>query len=581
MGHTSISRRDFLRTSAWAAALFAATPFWASNLDEPMPMDYLSPVPVNAPVEWTTPADLAETDPVVLALNRLAFGPRPRDVERVRAMGVDAFIEQQLAPETMADTRVEELLKAFPSLPMDIPDLTRYYALPYLGGAAMNAPGNDPVSAVRGFLGLFEDKTEPSMQALASPPMVADNRMQSVLELIQATVLRQVYSERQLFELLVDFWSNHFNIYILKNQCRILKTWDDREVIRKHALGKFRDLLFATATSPAMLVYLDNVSNVKGVPQENYARELMELHTLGVNGGFTQSDVENVARAFTGWSVVAPRRAAFGLDYDAVGAFVFHENQHDDDPKTILGMTLPAGGGKRDGERVLELLAAHPKTAELIAFKLARRFVDDNPPPDLVARAAETFKQTDGEIRAVLNTLLHSDEFKTSFGKKVKRPLEFVASALRALDATVTDAELEPVPLKAFDKRAANQRRADEPLARTLRALGQVPFLWQAPNGYPDVAGAWVNSNNLLTRWNFALALTTNRVLEFDVQLKAAGQGDPPEALVDTWSERVLHRALPDADRARLIEFVRDDKSETRTENLVALLLASPHFQYR
>lgn len=586
MNEKSVTRRDFLKTSAWATALFAATPFWASDLDEPMPTDYLSPVPANAPTEWTTPADLADTDPAVLTLNRITFGPRAGDVERVRAMGVDAFIEQQLAPERIEDTAVDEMLKAFPSLTMEIPELAKYYELPFIG-IQPDAQGNDVVSAVQGFLGLFGDKTEAApamgtMEAGEMTPEAAETRVQSVLELVQATVLRQVFSERQLFEVMVDFWSNHFNIYALKKQCRILKTWDDRAVIRKHALGNFRDLLMATAKSPAMLIFLDNVSNVKGVPQENYAREMMELHTLGVEGGYTQEDVEQVARAFTGWSVLAPRKTVFDYEFDAAGAFLFRKNQHDDGAKTILGMTLPAGGGIRDGEQVLEMLAAHPKTAEHISSKLVRRFVDDNPPPALVARAAETFAKTDGDIRAVLNTILHSDEFKTSFGKKVKRPLEFVASALRALDATPTDVELKKIPLKGYDKRANEKTRAaDEPLAKTLRTLGQVPFLWQAPNGYPDVAGAWVNSNNLLARWNFALALTMNRILEFDIAPVSSAQANSPEALVDEWSTRILQRALPDADRAKLVEYVRGDGSETRVENLVALLLASPHFQYR
>ncbi len=580
MSEPKITRRDFLKTSAWASALFAATPFWVNDLDQAMPMDYLSPVGINVPMEWTTPADLANTDPVVLTLNRIAFGPRAGDVERVRAMGVDAYIEQQLAPALIDDAAMNEMLRVFPSLTMEIPELVKYYAEPFMGTQPATQ-GNDVVSAVRGFLGLFENKTEmsPTMDAM---PMNAENRMQSVLELVQATVLRQVYSERQLFEVMVDFWSNHFNIYALKNQCRILKTWDDRAVIRKHALGKFRDLLFATAHSPAMLVYLDNVSNVKGVPQENYARELMELHTLGVDGGYSHHDVEEVARAFTGWTVVAPRKSGFDFDYAEAGNFLFRKQQHDDGEKHILGAMILAGGGVRDGEDVLNMLAAHPKTAEFVSFKLVRRFVDDNPPASLVAGAADTFTKTDGDIRAVLSTILHSDEFTTSFGKKVKRPLEFIASSLRALDASLTDADLKKIPLKSYDKRANGKNRiADEPLAKTLRTLGQVPFLWQAPNGYPDVASAWVNTNNLLARWNFALALTTNRVAEFDVALDANAQNVSPDALVDEWSARVLQRALPDADRAKLIEYVRGDESEARVENLVALLIASPHFQYR
>lgn len=580
MNESHVTRRDFLKTSAWATALFGAAPLWAMHLDEAMPMDYLSPVPTSAPIEWTTPADLAETDLAVLVLNRIAFGPRAGDVERVKAMGVDAYIEQQLNPEGLNDAAVEGMLKAFPSLTMDIPTLNRLYGVTALNVTPTNTTnGVDVAGAVRGFLGLFD----PNAQAAPAQDMMpAANKMQSVLELMQATVLRQVYSERQLFEMMVDFWSNHFNIYILKNQCRILKTWDDREVIRKHALGKFRDLLFATSQSPAMLVFLDNVVNIKGVPQENYARELMELHTLGVDGGYTSDDVKEVARAFTGWSLVTPARAKVDFSYEDVGDFLFRKNQHDDGAKKILTLNLPAGGGVTDGEQVLEMLATHPKTAAHIASKLVKRFVDDNPPEALVGRVADTFMKTDGDIKAMLQTIFSSDEFRGSFGKKVKRPLEFVASSLRALDAQPTDVELQKVPLKSYDKgNKGKKKAADEPIARTLRALGQVPFMWQAPNGYPDAAGAWVNSNNLLTRWNFALGLTTNRVAEFDVALNSAAQASDAAGLVDEWSGKVLNRALPDADRAKLVSFVSADSSATRVENLVALLVASPHFQYR
>lgn len=581
MHEKTFTRRDFLKTSAWASALFAATPFWATDLDQPMPADYASPVPVKSPLAWTSPADLSDTDSDVLALNRIAFGPRPGDLEQVKAMGVDAFIDQQLAPDSIDDSAVEDMLKIFPSLTMDIPDLLQSYAVPFMHGGSGNAGGLNVGATVRGFLGLLDNQSNTNGVTLT-----ADSRLQSVLELVQATILRQVYSERQLFELMVDFWSNHFNIYILKNQCRVLKTWDDREVIRKYALGKFRDLLFASAHSPAMLIFLDNVTNLKGVPQENYARELMELHTIGVDGGYTQDDVENVAKALTGWSVMAPRRSLFGMDYDNAGAFFFRKNQHDNTAKTILGTNISPGGWMQDGEQVLDMLASSPKTATHISTKLVKRFVDDNPPPALIARAADTFAKTDGDIRAVMSTILHSDEFKTSFGKKVKRPLEFVASALRALDATPTNAELKRVSLKGAIPQTlynpARRKLPGEPIAATLRLLGQVPFLWQSPNGYPDSAGAWVNTNNLLTRWNFSLALATGRVLEFDATLDSSNAAEPA-ALVDEWSGRILHRALPDTDRAKLIDYVSGDtpSPNARLQNLVALLLSSPHFQYR
>lgn len=576
MTEKPMTRRAFLKTSAWAGALFAATPFWASDLDESMPPDYFAPVPAYAPLEWSVPADLANTDPAILALNRMTFGPRPGDVDRVRAMGVDAFIEEQLAPESIDDARVDLMLQALPSLAMEIADLGKYYAVPFIRNKVRKGDKKQVASALSGIMDLIE-QTDPNGMAKAGEMQMDEvrGRMQALVELIQATVLRHVYSERQLFEVMVDFWSNHFNINAMKDDCRYLKTWDDRTVIRKHALGKFRDLLFASARSPAMLVYLDNRSNVKGMPQENYAREVMELHTLGVESGFTQMDVQEVARAFTGWSVITANQTLSEMDYDRIGVFQFRKRFHDNGAKQVLGIPLPAGGGERDGERVLEILAAHPKTAEHISFKLVRRFVDDNPPPALVARAAQTFARTDGDIRAVLDTILHSDEFSGSFGKKLKRPLEFVASSLRVLNADLADVELKHVTLRGTNKQPG------EPVASSLRTLGQVPFLWPSPNGYPDVSSAWVNSSNLVTRWNFTLSLTTNRLLEFQVALDSKSAALDPEELVNEWSDLVLSRALPEADRVKLVEFVRGDDSDTRLENLVALLISSPHFQYR
>lgn len=583
MTEPKLTRRDFFKTSAWATALFATTPLWANQLDEPMPSDYVSGGFSGVPMEWSAPADLAEIDPVVLALHRAAYGPRPGDVERVSAMGINAFIEEQLAPEALQDPTVEAMLQAFPSLTMSIPDLVKYYEAPFMGKTPQ-MEANKPSGATSGFEGMFDSDPQAMLKNMpANTPATDPNasRSQSVLELVQAVILRQVYSERQLFEIMVDFWGDHFNIYALKGTCRILKVWDDREVIRKHAMGKFRDLLFASAKSPAMLVYLDNIANVKGIPQENFARELLELHTLGVESGFTQKDVSETARAFTGWSMVTPRKAAVDVDYTDAGEFLYRKNQHDKGHKTVLGWDFLSGQGLKDGEELLERLASHPKTAEHIAYKLARRFVADTPPPALVARAAETFKQTDGDIRAVLRTVLYADEFKTSFGQKVKRPMEFIASSLRMTEAAPTGAGISKVPLREYKPIGSRKRDADEPIARTLRTLGHVPFLWPSPNGYPDVASAWINSNNLLTRWNYAFALTTNRILEFDVALESFAQADTPDALVDEWSKRVLNRALPEADRAKLIEHVCEDTSDTRVENLVALLIASPHFQYR
>lgn len=578
MTEPGMTRRDFFKTSAWASALLAA-PLWTHQLDESMPTDYLPAAFAGVSMDWSTPADLANTEPALVALHRAAYGPRPGDLERVRAMGVNAFIEEQLASETIDDSTVEQMLEVFPSLRMSIPELVKYYEAPFMTKMPPMATNNAGGGA-GGFSGMFD--SDPQAMLKNTPALDPEaSRSQSVLELVQAVILRQVYSERQLFEIMVDFWSDHFNIYALKGTCRILKVWDDREVIRKHAMGKFRDLLFASAKSPAMLVYLDNIDNVKGIPQENYARELLELHTLGVESGFTQKDVAETARAFTGWSMLTPRKAAKNVDYTDAGEFQFRKKQHDMGPKTVLGLNLKAGRGMEDGQEILERIAAHPKTAEHIAFKLARRFVADTPPPALVARAAETFKQTDGDIRAILKTILFSDEIKFSFGQKIKRPQEFIASSLRATQAAPTGAELRKVPLREYKPIGSRKRGQDEPIARTLRTLGHVPFLWASPNGYPDVASAWINSNNLLTRWNFAFALATNRILEFDVQLEAFAHLDAPEELVVEWGKRALNRTLLEPDRAKLIEYVRGDTSETRIQNLVALLIASPHFQYR
>ena len=291
-----------------------------------------------------------------------------------------------------------------------------------------------------------------------------------IYELQQATLLRAAYSERQLYELMVDFWTNHFNIYIGKDSDKWMKTVDDREVIRANALGKFRDMLTASAKSPAMLEYLDNRVSVKGKPNENYAREIMELHTLGVDGGYTYADIQNVARAFTGWTLLPPRRPG-----DTAGEYLFNARQHDTDEKTVLGVTIPKGGNESDGLKVIEILANHPSTAKFVSKKLVRRFVSDNPPDALVQSVAATYQKTDGDIRQMMGVILHSDEFKNSYGQKVRRPLEFVAASMRALDVKV-------------------DAKNSEILRGVMVLLGQPLFQWATPDGYPDYAGAWINT---------------------------------------------------------------------------------------
>jgi uncharacterized protein (DUF1800 family) len=332
-----------------------------------------------------------------------------------------------------------------------------------------------------------------------------------------AKVARAVASERQLEEVMVDFWENHFTVFAGKGPERYFIASYQREAIRPHALGNFRDLLGAVAKSPAMLFYLDNWQSAveegrptaecgvrsadcaqrrrgrrAGVPNpqsairnrprglnENYARELLELHTLGVDGGYTQADILNVARAFTGWTLEQPRRG---------GGFVFRPAMHDAGTKAVLGRTLAPGRGIEDGEAVLDIVARHPSTARFIATKLARRFVSDDPPASLVDKAAETFARTNGDIREVVRTIVTAEEFFASaaYRAKVKSPFELVVSALRAIDATP---DMTP--------------RSAQVVAR----LGQPLYLHQAPNGYPERGDAWINTGAILNRINFGLTL--------------------------------------------------------------------------
>jgi uncharacterized protein (DUF1800 family) len=300
----------------------------------------------------------------------------------------------------------------------------------------------------------------------------------------EAKLLRALTSDRQLEEVLVDFWFNHFNVFARKGPAALfLRDYEDR-AIRPHVLGKFRDLLGATAKSPAMLIYLDNwQSNQRRGLNENYARELLELHTLGVDAGYTQDDIINVARAFTGWTVA--REGAPG--------FRFAPRLHDDDPKRVLGVTFRAGGGKNDGERVLDLVARHPATARHIAFKLSQRFVSDVPPAVLVERATQTFTRSNGDLRAVVRLIITSPEFFAAGVRKqkIKTPFEFVVSALRASAAEVRNASA---------------------VLRALADMGMPLYLCQPPTGYDDTADAWVSSGALVNRINFAVALSKGQV---------------------------------------------------------------------
>jgi uncharacterized protein (DUF1800 family) len=326
-------------------------------------------------------------------------------------------------------------------------------------------------------------------------------------DLQESKILRAVYSNRQLDEILVDFWFNHFNVFMDKGADRYLTTEYERDAIRPHVLGKFRDLLEATAKSPAMLFYLDNWQSVgPNTPQplrggnaqrrglnENYGRELLELHTLGVDGGYTQKDVTEAARCFTGWSINQPQRG---------GAFQFAPRLHDRGEKIFLGATIPAGGGIEDGEKVLDIVAHSPKTAHFISRQLAQRFVADEPPDTLVDRMAQTFLKTDGDLRAVMQTLLESKEFwsEGAFRSKMKSPLEVVVSGVRATNGSVD-----------FATALVNQ----------VAQLGEPLYRKQEPTGYSNSSRDWMNTAGLMARMNFALQLSGNKVPGVTVEMPA------------------------------------------------------------
>ncbi len=442
-------------------------------------------------------------------LNRLAFGPRPGDAAAVRAMGIDAWIARQLDPARIDDSITDRFVAQFTTLGKTGEDLMAEYPPPGAQLAQLARKSGGTITA--------SDSAKLRDQGKQSYAFLG--------EIASSRVARAMLTERQLNEVMVDFWENHFNVFAGKDRTRYFLPEYDAQTIRPHALGTFRELLGAVAHSPAMLYYLDNWQSVadSGRPtleaprqaqrraaarraiatrvatdrpqlaqlmqrkrglNENYARELMELHTLGVDGGYTQQDVIEVARALTGWTLL---KGANG------GGFVFRPEVHDAGAKVILGTRFAAGRGQDEGEAVLDLLARHPATARFIATKLVRRFVSDTPPEALVTRAANVFRQTDGDIREVLRTIVTSQEFfaTASYRAKVKSPFELVTSTLRAMNAA-PDATPRTTQL--------------------VSRLGQPIFGHQAPNGYPETGDAWMNTGAILNRINFGLAVAGGRV---------------------------------------------------------------------
>jgi uncharacterized protein (DUF1800 family) len=409
--------------------------------------------------------------------------------------------------------------------------------------------------------------------AAASPELrrklLLANAPQAVVafDLTEAKIYRAVLSNRQLEEQLVDFWYNHFNVFLEKGADRFLVPSYERDSIRPYVLGRFRDLLEATASSPAMLFYLDNWQSAtpqppppgKAAPRrasrglnENYARELMELHTLGVDGGYTQKDIIEVARCFTGWTIRDPR---------AGGSFFYNDRMHDKGEKVVLGVTIPAGGGKEDAEKVLDILAAHPSTAKFISSKLARRFVADDPPPALIERMAKTFRESRGDIREVMKTMITSKEFfsQGAYRAKVKSPFEMIASAVRATGADVDFAA---------------------PLVNQIAQLGEPLYRKLEPTGYSSANAEWMNSASLLARLNFALALAQNRLPGVRVD-QSRFVSDPLQVARQVLFTNPTAPTREAIERALAQQRATDPKAAPTPALLAGLVIGSPDFQRR
>ena len=606
---------------------------------------------------------LTEDEAILQALNRLGFGPRPGDPERVKEIGLQKWIERQLHPDSMDDSALEARLERFPTLKMSSAKLLNEFPQPQMAarregitveqyrkeqmeqvrsamppgqGDAQSDLRNANQTSAQGDMQMADALQMPNFDAVDNDLNPNPGKMKGqgglgnqmlnyekvrlpqriVAELSMAKMTRAVYSERQLQEMMVDFWYNHFNVFAAKGADRWLITEYERDAIRPHAMGKFRDLLEATAKSPAMLFFLDNWLSADPVawqklqqeqqqrrqmrggapfggarfPQgrpglngnpndpntngkqkqerglnENYGRELMELHTLGVDGGYTQDDVINVAKAFTGWSIRQPRRDP---------EFFFDDRIHDNSVKTVLGHRIHEGGMK-DGEEVLDILSRDPHTARHISLELAQRFVSDNPPATLVDRMAQTFLKSDGDIREVLRAMIYSPEFwsKGAYRAKIKTPFELVASATRAVGAEVE------IPLV---------------LVQWTSRIGEPLYQCEPPTGYSDKADAWVNTGALLSRMNFSLALTSNRLRGAQVDMDSLFSGDTasnPHATL----ERAIHFFLgaqasqetrdtleKQMDDPQILQATLDDKVKQVNRALIAgLVLGSPEFQRR
>lgn len=557
-------------------------------------------------------AGISERAAATHLLERFAFGARPGDVDKVVVMGLSAWLEQQLSGD-LPSPMLEGRLSGFRHLSMSARDIVKTY------------PRNGTVrsQAIRAgilpkdYSKVTQSEIRKKLKAFSQekgyrPPGQLNN------ELLSQKLLRGVYSENQLVEVLTDFWFNHFNVTIRDNQASLWVPSYERDAIRPYVLRKFRDLLGATAKHPAMLYYLDNAQSTAPPPpprrrkvrqlavgnaepgmemmemtappkrakrgiNENYARELLELHTLGVDGGYTQKDVVEVARALTGWGVFPSRQGAKRIRtqmkrrpnaFVKEGEFLFRASAHDTKPKTILGQTFPAGGGIEEGERVLDMLTQHPSTAHHIAYKLAVRFVSDNPPEPVVDRLAETFLKTEGDIRALIRTIAASPEFWEAAKQRTKTrtPFGLVVSALRTLKADV---------------------KQTRPTLSWIARMGQPLYACQPPTGYAYDAEAWVNTGTLISRMNFGLNLAARRIRGVRLDLSALNtlpQSESADAMLNTYAALILPERDLTQTLQQLTPIVQDTSQKQKqarnqkkqgemVARVVGVIIGSPEFQ--
>jgi uncharacterized protein (DUF1800 family) len=570
--------------------------------------------------------ELSEDEAILHAMNRLAYGPRPGDVEQVRRLGLEKWIEQQLHPETINDADLNLRLERYPTLAMSSQRLLEEFPHPDQNAKQQGLTKEQAKQQ-------YEEQQKAKQQQAESQIIVTGNdnldkaqqqlaKLQGpnriIAELSMAKVDRAVYSNRQLEAVMEDFWFNHFNVFANKGDDKWFLTAYERDTIRPHAMGKFSELLLATAKSPAMLYFLDNYlsadpaavarqqalknfrrSRYQGafaggsmptpgtfpgpatsgpVPapdvapkkpdrglNENYGREVMELHTVGVDAGYTQQDVIQMAECLTGWTIHEPRKDP---------QFFFDEKIHDQAKKVVMGRTFNYGGEK-DGEEALKMLATQPATARFISTEIARHFVSDNPPATLIARMAKTFSASNGDIRAVLRTMIYAPEFwsKDAYRSKVKTPFELVASTSRALNAEST------ITL---------------PLSQWVGRMGEPLYLCQPPTGYSDKAETWVNTGALLNRLNFALAFAGDKMggatVDLNPMLGAEASQDPGAALarsiqifldgqITPSTQATLEARLKDP---QILQARLDDPVKQVNQGLVVgLVLGTPEFQRR